>query len=142
MADVFSKEMRSRTMRAVRSVSELENKVSKALWHRGLRFRKNVRSLTGTPDIAIKKYRIVIFVDSCFWHGCSEHCRIPSSNQKYWINKIQRNIERDEKVNEYYTSIGWEVIRIWEHDLRTDFNGTIDSIIDIINSVKRICNID
>ncbi|MGG2482818.1 very short patch repair endonuclease [Brevibacillus borstelensis] len=130
MADRLSKEQRSKLMQAVKGKNTLlESKVTKELWHKGLRFRKNVKSLTGKPDVAIKKYKIVMFIDSCFWHGCPLHCKIPKSNVEYWTSKIQRNIQRDLEVNEYYKKIGWNVIRIWEHELKNDFQGTIDKIV-------------
>lgn len=88
MADIMTKEQRSKTMGAIRAQSKLENLFSKKLWNSGLRFRKNVRKLKGTPDIAIQKYKIVIFVDSCFWHGCPVHFKRPKSNQEFWDKKL------------------------------------------------------
>lgn len=94
MVDTVSKERRREIMQSVRSQSSLENLVSRELWRRGIRFRKNVRSLFGTPDIAIKKYKIVIFIDSCFWHACELHGRLPKSNQEFWKkNWIETNKE-------------------------------------------------
>jgi DNA mismatch endonuclease (patch repair protein) len=84
MADKITKEQRSQIMQMIKAQSNLENEVSKALWHKGIRFRKNVKSLFGNPDIAIKKYKIVIYVDSCFWHYCPEHGTIPKSNTEFW----------------------------------------------------------
>ena len=112
MADIVSKEERRKIMQSVRSQSKLENLVSRELWKKGYRFRKNARSLYGTPDISIKKYKIVIFVDSCFWHQCPIHGRIPKSNQDFWVEKLNRNKERDVEVNKHYKKNGWHVIRI------------------------------
>ncbi|MFD1956554.1 very short patch repair endonuclease [Paenibacillus thailandensis] len=129
LADRISKEVRSKNMSAIRSKgTQLEDRVSKELWRRGYRFRKNVKGLFGKPDIAIKKYKIVIFLDSCFWHGCELHYRIPKSNYDYWFNKIERNRARDQKVSIYYEQKGWSVIRIWDHEVKEDFEGVIQSI--------------
>ncbi|USP95357.1 very short patch repair endonuclease [Bacillus vallismortis] len=136
--DNVSKEKRSNTMKAVKSKNtKIEKVVSKEIWGRGIRFRKNVKDLKGKPDIAIKKYKIVIFIDSCFWHGCPLHGRIPKSNVKFWNNKIKRNIERDKSINQYYTRKGWNILRIWEHDLnKKKFSQTIDEIEEWIKIIK------
>lgn len=136
MADIMSKESRSKTMSAIRAQSKLENIFSKSLWKRGLRFRKNVRKLKGTPDIAIQKYKIVIFVDSCFWHGCPLHFKRPKSNQEFWDNKIARNKERDKEIDAYYIEKGWNVKHIWEHEIRTDLEGTADKTIEFVDAIK------
>lgn len=83
MTDRITKEQRSQVMKSIKGQSLLENEVSKALWHKGVRFRKNVRSLFGNPDISIKKYKIVIFIDSCFWHACPIHGNTPKSNTDF-----------------------------------------------------------
>jgi len=127
--DTFGKEKRSQIMRAVKSKgTKLEQKVFKALRKRGLKFRTNVTSLPGKPDIAIKKYKIAIFLDSCFWHGCQLHCRMPKSNTEYWQKKIERNKKRDILITENYKQMGWNVLRIWEHELKENFESTIDKI--------------
>lgn len=105
----------------------LEQKVSKALWHRGIRFRKNVVNLFGKPDIAIKKKRLS-FSLTCFWHGCIEHCRFPVSNTEYWEEKINKNRSRDELVSMHYKSLGWNVLRIWEHELKRNFDLCIEQL--------------
>jgi DNA mismatch endonuclease, patch repair protein len=135
--DMFTKEQRSNNMRAIRSTgSSLESKVTKELWSKGFRFRKNVRKLMGNPDIAMQKYKLVIFIDSCFWHSCPIHGKKPSSNEEYWVKKLQRNIDRDNEVNQYYSKLGWMVLRIWEHELKNDFEGTIVKITNFINQAK------
>lgn len=132
MTDRITREQRSQVMKSIKAQSILENEVSKALWHKGVRFRKNVRSLFGNPDISIKKYKIVIFIDSCFWHACPIHGNIPKSNTDFWSDKLKRNKERDLEVNAYYKDKGWSVIRIWEHELKDDFDGVIERIYQII----------
>lgn len=100
--DKLTPEQRKKNMRAVKNKdSKIERVLSRALWHKGVRFRKNVNSITGKPDIAIKKYKIAVFADSEFWHGKNwenkkhEH----KSNQAFWHQKIERNIQRDAEVN-------------------------------------------
>ncbi len=118
--DTVSKKQRSEIMRRVRSKeTKMEIAFRKVLWQKGFRYRKNLANYFGKPDVILKKYKTVIFLDSCFWHGCKKHCRMPSSNKKYWIDKIERNKKRDKKVNKHYRKIGWNIIRIWEHKLKS-----------------------
>lgn len=94
--------------------------VRKYLFARGLRFRINNRKLPGTPDIVLKKYKAVVFVDGCFWHG-HEGCRyfkLPASNVDFWKQKINLNIARDYRVEVELRLLGWRVIRIWECEIK------------------------
>jgi DNA mismatch endonuclease, patch repair protein len=136
MADIFSKEQRRKNMQAIRSQSQLENIVTRELWNRGIRFRKNVKSLYGKPDIAIKKHKIAIFIDSCFWHSCEIHGNRPKSNQNYWDNKLERNKKRDLEVNDFYKKNNWHIKRVWEHEIKDDFNKAVNEIVLFINKVK------
>ena len=111
--------------------SKIEVEFRKAIWKAGFRYRKNAKKYFGKPDLVLKKYKTVIFIDSCFWHGCKKHCRIPATNQKYWIDKIERNKQRDKEVNKYYKKQGWRVIRVWEHDLTKNFDKVV------LNTIKR-----
>ena len=130
MADTVSKKKRSEIMRAVRSKdSGIEIKFRKAIWKAGFRYRKSPTKYFGKPDLVLRKYKTVIFVDSCFWHGCKKHCRLPSSNKKYWIEKIERNKKRDKEVNRHYKKLDWNVIRVWEHSIG-------GSIAEIIMDIK------
>ena len=135
MADNLTIEQRTKNMKAIKSQSSLENRVSKALWKMGFRFRKNV-NLLGKPDIALKKYKIVIFIDSCFWHCCPIHGNMPKSNQDYWQNKLDRNRNRDIEVNTYYRENEWNILRVWEHEFKGDFNLAINKIAYFIRKVK------
>jgi len=127
-------------MQAIKSQSKLENIVTKELWNHGLRFRKNVRSLYGNPDIAIKKYKVVIFIDSCFWHVCPIHGNTPKTNQEYWEKKLQRNVERDKEVTKYYKDKNWNILRVWEHEVKNDFFATIEKLMEFINEAKNTEN--
>lgn len=121
--DTISKEKRSETMRAVKNKnSKIEILLRKEIWFKGIRYRKNPKGFFGKPDLLNKTRKIVFFIDSCFWHGCKKHCRMPSANQKYWKNKIERNQERDKEVSKFYKQKNWKVIRIWEHDIKDGKN--------------------
>lgn len=120
MADNHSKEVRSMNMSHIRSTnSKPEERVRKYLFSRGLRYRKNVRKLPGCPDIVLKKYKTVIFVNGCFWHhhDCGRFVW-PSSNEEYWYKKINRNVERDIQNTALLTQQGWKVLTIWECQLK------------------------
>lgn len=138
MPDKFSSETRSKIMKSIKAESKLENRVSKAIWNEGIRFRKNDKTLFGKPDLSIKKYKLVIFIDSCFWHNCDIHGHIPKSNQEYWIKKISRNIERDKQVTSFYCEKNWNILRIWEHQLRKkNFEKTIIETVEYIENLKK-----
>jgi len=120
MADNHSKEVRSMNMSHIRSTnSKPEEIVRKYLFSRGLRYRKNVRTLPGCPDVVLPKYKTVIFVNGCFWHhhDCGRFVW-PSTNEEYWHNKIDRNVERDKQNCQQLEKEGWRVIVIWECQLK------------------------
>ena len=135
--DRHTKEQRHKNMQAVKGKNtKLENQVMTYLWQLGYRFRKNVKDLEGKPDIAIKKYKLVIFIDSCFWHKCPIHYKSPSTNFEFWDNKISGNQKRDALVTEYYKSNNWNILRIWEHELKNDFEKTMQKVINFIEMSK------
>ncbi|MCZ2259144.1 very short patch repair endonuclease [Sporosarcina sp. G11-34] len=136
MADIMSKEQRSKLMGKIKSISKLENLFARALWDKGLRYRRNVKNLKGTPDIAIKKYKIVIFVDSCYWHACPIHLKRPKSNQDFWNAKFARNIARDLEVTAYYTERNWNIKRVWEHEIKKDFTKAVNDTMEFVNEIK------
>ena len=135
MADNLTPEQRHKNMTHIKSTNtKIEKDITKALWNLGYRFRKNVKGLPGKPDIAIKNYKIVIFLDSCFWHKCPEHFKKPKSNLEYWEPKIKRNVERDAEINRYYQNKNWHILRIWEHEVKKDFDNTLAKISKFIDS--------
>lgn len=135
MADNLTPEQRHKNMTHIKSTNtKIEKDITKALWNLGYRFRKNVKGLPGKPDIAIKKYKVVIFLDSCFWHKCPEHFKKPKSNIEYWEPKIKRNVERDTEINSYYQQKDWHILRIWEHEVKKDFDNTLLKIKKFIES--------
>ncbi|NOX81845.1 MAG: DNA mismatch endonuclease Vsr [Alphaproteobacteria bacterium] len=104
-------------MRAVKSKdTKPEIVVRKALFALGYRYRLNVKHLPGKPDLVFAKYRTVIFVHGCFWHGhhCKRGARTPKTNTAYWTNKIARNKARDKKNAAALRKLGWRVITLWE----------------------------
>ena len=118
--DDLTKEQRHKNMSNIRSKNtKPEEKVRKDLFSRGFRYRKNVRSLPGCPDIVLPKYHTVIFVNGCFWHkhDCGRFVW-PSSNQEYWIPKINRNVERDQINQDELRKMGWQVLVVWECSLK------------------------
>lgn len=118
MVDIFSKKKRSEIMSKIRSKeTKLEIKFRKALWNKGFRYRKNAKRYFGKPDVLLKKYRTVIFIDSCFWHGCPKHFKMPSTRMAFWKKKIERNRQRDKEVDRHYKKEGWTVVRLWEHQI-------------------------
>lgn len=133
--DTVSKTKRSEIMSRVKNRdSKMEISFRKKLWRRGFRYLKNSTKYFGKPDIVLPKYETVIFLDSCFWHGCERHCNLPATRAEFWKNKIERNRQRDEEVTEHYRNKGWNVIRIWEHDLKKkEFEFDFESI----RSIKR-----
>ncbi len=137
--DKYSPHIRKKMMKAVKSKgSKIESKCAKEFRARGLFFRRNVKSLAGKPDFALKKYKVVVFADSCFWHGCPEHCRKPHSNTEFWNSKIQRNKDRDKEVTEFYVQEGWRIFRIWEHEILdpVKFTKRVDEVQRAVNKRK------
>lgn len=131
MADVLTKEQRRTNMMHIRaSDTKAEIVLRKQLWKLGYRYRKNYNRLPGTPDLAFSKYKIAVFVDGEFWHGKGFYGNYESkkfsslkeqlehsSNSKFWIEKITRNMERDKEVDAQLIAMGWKVIRLWSKDV-------------------------
>lgn len=108
-----------------------EEIVRKYLFFQGFRYRKNDKRLPGTPDIVLPKYKTVIFVNGCFWHG-HKGCKYfvwPKSNAEFWNKKIEDNISRDQKKTEALEEQGWKVIVVWECELKKDAELTLSKIV-------------
>jgi DNA mismatch endonuclease (patch repair protein) len=118
--DKVSPKKRSEVMSSVKSKgTKLERFFAEKLKERGLDYcRRNVKELAGKPDFVFEDAKIAIFIDSCFWHGCRQHLRMPASNRDYWIAKIARNRKKDRQVARLLKDDGWLVLRIWEHSLK------------------------
>lgn len=119
--DVHSKEIRSYNMSRIKGKNtKPEEIVRKYLFSQGFRYRKNDKKLPGHPDIVLPKYKTVIFVNGCFWHG-HEGCKYfvwPANNAEFWREKITTNIQRDKSKNEQLKALGWRVITVWECELK------------------------
>lgn len=111
---------RSAAMLAVKkSGTKLESSFRDILLRIGIvDFDLQAEGLPGTPDFLFRARAIALFVDSCFWHGCPEHVRMPASNQAYWTAKIARNRSRDTRQTKELIELGWRVVRVWEHELK------------------------
>lgn len=122
MTDLMTPEQRHRCMAAIKGKdTRPEMLVRKYLFSKGLRYRVNDKRLPGSPDIVLKKFKTVIFIDGCFWHahkGC-KYYKMPKTNVDFWRAKIARNIARDYVNNVDLELAGWKVIRVWECDVKT-----------------------
>lgn len=134
MTDTMTPQQRHYCMSRIHSKDTTpEKRVRQWLWKHGYRYRLNVKGVPGKPDIVMRKYRTAIFVNGCFWHGhgvqCTKNniqctiedsacCKIPKTNREFWVNKILRNQERDQKNYEILSENGWQVMVLWECQLK------------------------
>jgi DNA mismatch endonuclease, patch repair protein len=130
--DTLSPERRSALMKRVkRADTKPEVILRKELHHRGLRYVIGDRRLPGTPDLVFPKYRAVVFVHGCFWHG--HDCRqgkAPTSNEGYWIPKLAANRERDSRKTQALIELGWRVLIVWECQLKDAERGSVIDLVD------------
>ena len=139
MADDLTPEQRRKNMQAIKSKdTTIELALRKALWNKGIRYRKNCKTLIGKPDIAITKYKIAVFCDSEYWHGYDSENRNQKikSNREYWIPKIERNMARDKEVNAALEQEGWTVIRFWERQIRKELDSCVDEVLSAIEKKR------
>lgn len=135
--DIYSPDQRSKVMASVRSrenkttelrLTEFFRKHRIVGWRRHQSVAIPVRPIRGRaevhPDFIFRKSRIAVFVDGCFWHGCSTHCSIPATRSQWWNEKIAANRRRDARTRSALRRTGWKVIRIWEHELSTRLGRT------------------
>lgn len=139
--DVLTKEQRRKNMQNIRSKdTQIEVLLRKALFSKGIRYRKNYEKLPGKPDIVLTKYKIAIFCDGEFFHGKDWEVLKPrlqkSNNSEFWINKISKNRERDDEVNKKLLFMGWTVIRFWGTDIKKHTEDCVrvieETIFDIV----------
>lgn len=134
MSDIFSQTKRSDIMSKISSKdTKPEILVRKFLFSNGFRYRINVKTLPGKPDIVLPKYKTIIFVNGCFWHGhtCKKG-KLPSSNTDFWKEKISNNRLRDDKNSDLLVKLGWKVIIIWQCEI-----SKIDNRIEILNKLLK-----
>lgn len=131
--DVLTKEQRKYCMSRIRGRNtKPEIKIRNTLWRMGFRYRLN-SNLPGHPDFVFIRQKIAVFVDGCFWHGCPTHGTIPKTNRDFWKNKIEKTVLRDAANASRLNELGWQVVRVWEHDVESDVVSTAKSIARIIN---------
>lgn len=138
---VENEEYRSKMMSKIRSTGgKAETLLAKKLWHEGIRYFRNYSKLVGKPDIAITKYKIAVFVDGEFWHGYdwkNQKKKRLHNNREFWINKIEKNMERDKYVNTQLQEQGWIVIRFWEkHEVLHDISACVSEVKKAIEERK------
>lgn len=144
MVDVVDPATRSRMMRGIRATNTApELLVRKVLHAEGLRFRIHQKNLPGTPDLVFPKYRAVIFVHGCFWHG--HGCRLfklPTTRRKFWEEKIRSNSVRDEVVNKQLMELGWRIGTVWECALKgTNASTTQNMMRQLVNWLETPSNV-
>ena len=129
----YTTKQRSYNMSRIRSMgTKPEKLLKKALWQAGVRYKSPKKPLLGKPDISLKKYKLIIFVDGAFWHGYDWENRKHSikSNREFWIAKIERNMQRDQEVNSFYQSKGWTVLRFWDFEVKGELGACLKQSLD------------
>ncbi|MCR5202875.1 MAG: very short patch repair endonuclease [Lachnospiraceae bacterium] len=139
--DRLTKEQRHRNMSNIKSKdTKIELILRKALWAKGYRYRKNYKDLPGKPDIVLTKYNVVIFCDGEFFHGKDwDNLKAQlekGKNSEFWINKISKNMQRDEEINKQLRYLGWTVIRLWGKDIEKNVDDCVKTIEEIIFDLK------
>ena len=144
MADRMTQEQRHRCMARIKGKDTKPEMIVRRYLHaHGYRYRINVKRLPGTPDIVLRKYRTVIFINGCFWHG-HEGCRyfvIPKSNTQFWEKKIERNKQRDVEKRIQLRHLGWHTIIIWECELKPkNRHTTLQALENTLNKIFLLNN--
>lgn len=142
--DKLTKEQRHHCMSAIKGKNtKPELLVRKFLFAHGFRYKLNHPHLPGHPDIVLRKYRTCIFVNGCFWHkheGC-KYFVVPKTRTDFWLNKINRNQERDKEVKKQLSKMGWHSITIWECELKpSNKDKTLESLLDTLNKIFLLNN--
>jgi DNA mismatch endonuclease (patch repair protein) len=135
--DHLSSEERSELMSRINSTETKPEQRARSLLHRaGYRFRKNVSELPGTPDVVLPKYNTVIFVHGCYWHrhDCRKGNSVPTKNREFWLEKFERNVERDAENEEALKERGWQVLTVWECELKDDPVEEVEELMEDLDS--------
>lgn len=135
--DVLTEKQRRKNMQNIKSKNtKIEIILRKALWKRGYRYRKNYEKLPGRPDIALTKYKIAIFCDGEFWHGKDwkkkKEKTLKGVHGEFWVDKIEKNIERDKRIDKELFGLGWVVLRFWGNDIKKHTDNCIKTIEETI----------
>ncbi len=136
----YTTKKRSRIMSKIRGTnSKPELLLRKALWKAGVRYRINRTNLPGRPDISIKKYKLAVFVDGEFWHGYywDQKKNTIKTNRKFWVPKIERNMQRDREVNQMLSELGYTVFRFWSHEIKNNLQQCINDLLTYIETYPK-----
>lgn len=134
--DNLTKEQRRKNMRNIRSKDTVpERKIMRELRRRKIYFADHVKGIIGKPDIVFRRKKVIVFMDSDFWHGHPKRFIMPATNFEYWSNKIASNKKRDRQITKELRSKGWKVIRLWEHDVKRHFEKSIKTILRAIDKL-------
>lgn len=140
--DSLSPEKRSWNMSRIKSKdTKIEVRVRQYLFSKGFRFRKNDKRYPGKPDVVLPKYKTVIFVNGCFWHmheGCKQ-ARLPKTNTEFWEEKMRRNVANDMIHRQQLEEFGWTVITLWECELKKNFEGAMDNLVNSLLQTVNEC---
>lgn len=134
----YTTKKRSKIMSKIRGKDTIpEVRFRKMLWHKGYRYRKNYKKLIGKPDIALNKYKTVVFIDGEFWHGFNWEKRKNDikSNRGFWIPKIERNMQRDREVNAVLKEQGYTVFRFWQKEIKKDLENCVMQVVEHLESI-------
>jgi len=131
MPDIFTKAKRSAVMSRIRGRGNKDTELAlmKIFRQHDITGWRRNQKIFGKPDFLFRHQRLALFVDGCFWHGCPRHCKIPTGNRAFWKKKFATNKARDHRVNRELRKLGWQVVRIWEHDLALPINSRLSRIL-------------
>ena len=132
-------EIRKRMGKVRLKNGKAETILAKMIWHKGYRYRRNYKKLPGSPDIAILRFRIAVFVDGEFWHGenWEERKDKRRHNREYWIEKIEENMARDKRVDAQLKELGWIPIHFWEKQVLKNTDECLNAILELINATDQ-----
>lgn len=135
--DNLTKEQRRKNMRHIRSTGTApERKMMEALRKRRIYFADYAVKIIGKPDIVFRRKKVAVFIDSDFWHGHSKRCIMPKTNPVYWAKKIESNRKRDKLVNAKLKKSGWKVVRLWEYDIKHNFERSFQKVLNAIGKKR------
>jgi len=138
-AGFYTTKQRSKTMAKIKGKNSVpELLLRKALWAKNIRFRIHRNDLLGRPDLVIEKYKLAVFIDGDFWHGYQWDDRKPKTNQKFWVPKIERNMQRDSFVKQNLEALGYTVMRFWEHEVKHHLMVCVNQVMLYIEAVRSL----